>query len=131
MTTEELYEVMPFARVLGIELAEGASAEEVSGSVVWSPERCTVGGLLHGAVVMGLADACGALCAALNLPEGATGTATLESKTNLLRGVREGAVTATSRPLHRGRATVVVETEVRDGASRLVAKTTQTQAVLR
>src|SRR5829696_1437083 len=131
MTTEELYEVMPFARVLGIELAEGASAEEVSGSVAWSPERCTVGGLLHGAVVMGLADACGALCAALNLPEGATGTATLESKTNLLRGVREGAVTATSRPLHRGRATVVVETEVRDGASRLVAKTTQTQAVLR
>jgi len=131
MTTEQLYEVMPFARVLGIELAEGASAEKVSGSVAWSPERCTVGGLLHGAVVMGLADACGALCAALNLPEGATDTATLESKTNLLRGVREGAVTATSRPLHRGRATVVVETEVRDGASRLVAKTTQTQAVLR
>ena len=80
---------------------------------------------------MALADAAGGYCAFANLPDGATATATIESKTNLLRAVREGSVRATSTVLHAGGTTIVVETEVRDGAGKLVAKTTQTQAVLR
>ena len=78
---------------------------------------------------MALADTAGATCAFLNLPEGA-GTSTIESKTNFLRAVRSGTVTATSRPLHAGRTVVVVETDVTDADSRLVAKVIQTQAVL-
>ncbi|HVH61982.1 MAG TPA: PaaI family thioesterase, partial [Candidatus Dormibacteraeota bacterium] len=70
-------------------------------------------------------------CAMLNLPEGATGTATIESKTNFLGAVRKGRVTATSTPLHRGGTTIVVETAVRDQSGKLVAKVTQTQIVLR
>jgi acyl-coenzyme A thioesterase PaaI-like protein len=43
--------------------------------------------------------------------------------------VRDGEVTATGRLVHKGRSTIVVETEIgQDG--RTVAKTTQTQAVL-
>ena len=61
---------------------------------------------------------------------GAIGTTTVSSATNFLRAVREGHAEAVSRPLHAGRSTIVVETEVRDAASRLVAKVTQTQAVL-
>jgi uncharacterized protein (TIGR00369 family) len=62
----------------------------------------------------------------------AAGTSTIESKTNFLGAVREGAtVTATASPLHCGSTTIVVETELRTGAGKLVAKTTQTQAVLR
>jgi uncharacterized protein (TIGR00369 family) len=79
---------------------------------------------------MALADSAGALCASLNLPEGATGTATIESKTNFFRAVREGHVDATSRVLHSGRTTIVVETDVRDAAGKHVARVTQTQAVL-
>jgi acyl-coenzyme A thioesterase PaaI-like protein len=45
--------------------------------------------------------------------------------------VRNGRVTATATPLHRGGTTIVVETSVRDGAGKLVAKVTQTQLVLR
>jgi uncharacterized protein (TIGR00369 family) len=44
--------------------------------------------------------------------------------------VRAGRVTATSTPLHVGRTTIVVRTEVRDDDDRLVAQVTQTQAVL-
>jgi uncharacterized protein (TIGR00369 family) len=44
--------------------------------------------------------------------------------------VREGAVTATARPLRVGRTVIVVETELRDEAGRLVTKTTQAQAVI-
>jgi 1,4-dihydroxy-2-naphthoyl-CoA hydrolase len=45
-------------------------------------------------------------------------------------GVRAGTVTATARPLHVGRSTIAVSTELHDGAGRLVAQTTQTRAVL-
>jgi uncharacterized protein (TIGR00369 family) len=79
---------------------------------------------------MGLADSAGATCAFLNLPEGSAATATIESKTNFLRAVIDGHVEAVARPLHVGRTTIVVDTELRDAAGRLVARTTQTQAVL-
>ena len=63
---------------------------------------------------MALADSAGGASAFLNLPEGATGTSTIESKTNFLGAVREGAsIAATATPLHRGATTIVVETELR------------------
>jgi uncharacterized protein (TIGR00369 family) len=80
---------------------------------------------------MALADSVGAVVAFLNLPEGAVGTTTVSSSTNFLRGVRSGHVTAVGRPLHRGRTTIVVETELLDDDAKRVAKVTQTQAVLR
>lgn len=86
---------------------------------------------MHGGALMGLADSAGGVCAFLNLPEGAVGTSTIESKTNFLTGVREGVVTATSRVLHRGRTVIVVETELSQDGDRLVGKVTQTQTVLR
>lgn len=79
---------------------------------------------------MTLADGAGAVTAFLNLPEGALGTTTVSSATSFLRAVRDGWAEAVSRPLHRGRTTIVVETEITDAASRRVAKVTQTQAVL-
>ncbi len=78
---------------------------------------------------MALADSTGGFCAFLNLPEGATGTATIESKTNFFAPVREGYVEARSRPLHRGRTTIVIETDLHAG-DRHVARVTQTQAIL-
>jgi uncharacterized protein (TIGR00369 family) len=79
---------------------------------------------------MVLADSLGAVCAFLNLPEGAI-TTTIESKTNFFRGVREGRVTAVTTPLHVGRTTIVVQTDVRDERDKRVALVTQTQAVIR
>jgi 1,4-dihydroxy-2-naphthoyl-CoA hydrolase len=120
---------MPFAQLLGIEVL-AALPDEVEARLVWREELCTAGGILHGGALMSLADAAGAYCAFLNLPEGSTGTATIESKTNFFRAVRDGHVVATSRPLHTGRTTIVVETDLRDAEGRHVARVTQTQAVL-
>ena len=128
MELTALLESMPFAVATGVALTS-ASAKECRGRLDWSPERCTLGGGLHGGALMTLADSVGAVCAFLNLPEGA-GTSTLSSATNLLRGVRSGYAEAVSRPLHVGRTTIVVVTEIRDAEGRLVAQTTQTQAVL-
>ena len=123
-----LVALMPFASTLGIEL-EVASPEEVRGHLDWDASRCTAGGILHGGVLMALADSVGAVCAFLNLPPGAN-TSTIESKTNFFRGVREGRLHAVARPLHVGRSTIAVQTELSDDGGRRVGITTQTQAVL-
>ncbi len=122
-------ESMPFAELLGVEVL-AASPEEVRARIAWEERLCTAGGILHGGALMSLADAAGAYCTFLNLPERSTGTATIESKTNFFRAVREGHVVATSRPLHRGRTTIVVETDLHDAEGKHVARVTQTQAVL-
>lgn len=121
---------MPLAATLGMQV-DDYTAEKVTMSLDWSPSLCTANGILHGGVLMALADSAGAACALLNLPNDATGTTTIESKTNFMGTIRSGGVVATSTPLHLGGTTIVVETSVRDGAGRLVAKVTQTQLVLR
>src|SRR5881409_2506316 len=131
MTDEQasaLLDAIPFARLLGVELVTATSAE-VSGRLAWQPERCTAGGVLHGAALIALADTLGALCAHLNLPAGGR-TSTIETKTNFFRAVRDGHVAATARPLHVGRSTIVVQTDLRDAGGRRVAQVTQTQSVL-
>jgi 1,4-dihydroxy-2-naphthoyl-CoA hydrolase len=128
VSADQLRAAMPFASLLGIEVV-AASSDEVRARLDWDESRCTAGGILHGGALMGLADSAGGLCAYLNLPAGAS-TATIESKTNFFRPVAQGHVEATSRVLHQGRTTIVLETELRDGYGRLAAKVTQTQAVL-
>ena len=127
-TPEELQAAMPFAGHTGVTIMT-AGPDEVTGSLAWAEERCTAGGVLHGGALMTLADCVGAACAVLGLPAGAT-TATVESGTRFFRAVRAGTVRAVARPLHAGRTTIVVQVEMFDGAGRLVAQTTQTQAVL-
>ena len=125
----ELLGEMPLADRLGVDV-EAASREEVRGGLDWAPDLCTAAGVLHGGALITLADSLGAICAFLNLPEGAT-TATIESKTNFFRGVRSGRVSGTARPLHVGRSSIVVQTELADDEGRPVALVIQTQAVLR
>ena len=127
--TEQAQAAMPLARTLGIELL-AASPEEVRARLGWAERLCTAGGVLHGGALMALADTAGAYCAFLNLPDGSGGTGTIESKTNFLRPVRGGHVEAVSRPLHAGRTTIVVDTDLFDAGGRRVARVTQTQAVL-
>jgi 1,4-dihydroxy-2-naphthoyl-CoA hydrolase len=123
-----LVALMPFAARLGVVL-DAAGPDEVRGRLPWSPELCTAGGVLHGGALMAFADSLGAVCAYLNLPEGAS-TTTTSSSTVFLRGVREGEVAATARPLHAGRSVVVIQTDLADATGRRAAQVTQTQAIL-
>ena len=77
------------------------------------------------------ADTLGAIGAFLNVPEGASGTTTIESKTNFLGGAREGTmVTIETTPLHVGRRTSVWQTRITTAEGKPVAIVTQTQMVL-
>ncbi|WP_024799424.1 PaaI family thioesterase [Nocardia sp. BMG51109] len=126
--TQLFHRTMPFTETLGVEVLEHRR-ELVRARLAWDESLCTLGGVFHGGALMALADATGAVCAFLNLPDGAQGTTTVESKTNFLRAVRSGHAEATARALHAGRGFIVVETEIRDAAGDLAAKVTQTQAV--
>jgi 1,4-dihydroxy-2-naphthoyl-CoA hydrolase len=124
---DSLLALMPFAGHLGVVLEE-AGAGRVVARLDWAPHLCTSGGTMHGGVLMSLADTAGALVTFLGLPEGKT-TATITSTSHMFRPVRGGTVRAVAVPLHRGRTTVTAQTSVYDAEERLVAQTTQVQAV--
>jgi 1,4-dihydroxy-2-naphthoyl-CoA hydrolase len=153
--TELIHAQVPLCATLGI-TADTFRPDEVVLSLDWAPTLCTGNNVLHGGIVMALADSAGGVCAFLNLPEGAGGTATIESKTNFLRpltmragtargggtsrlrgrdgpsgpATRGGTVTAHCHPLHIGKRVIVLETEVRGDDGKLAAKVLQTQAIL-
>jgi len=119
--------MMPFAAGMGVSVEE-AGADRVVAVLPWAPRLCTTSGVMHGGALMALADSAGALVAFLGLPDGAT-TATITSTSQMFRPVTAGTVRAVAVPLHRGRTTVTVQTSLHNEAGKLVAQTTQIQAV--
>jgi 1,4-dihydroxy-2-naphthoyl-CoA hydrolase len=74
-------------------------------------------GILHGAAIVALADsACGFGCLA-SLPDGASGFATGELKTNFIGTAREGVVSCDARLVHAGRTTQVWDADIRSETS--------------
>ena len=76
-------------------------------------------GLLHGGASVLLAETVGSSAGMLCVGDG-QGVVGVEINANHLRGVREGRVTATARPLHVGRQTQVWEIRIEDERARLV-----------
>ncbi|MEW9532098.1 PaaI family thioesterase [Microbispora sp. NPDC049125] len=120
---------LPFPAHLGIRLGE-ATPRRVAAVLEWAPHLCTVAGAMHGGAITSLADTVGGVCAYLNLPAGAS-TTTIDLAVNFFHGVRAGEVHATAEPLHVGATLIVVQTTLRDSSGTLLARSTQTQAVLR
>ncbi len=121
---------LPLAVTLGIEFT-AAQPELVEAKMAVRREICTRPDILHGGAVMALADTVGAAATVINLPPGAS-TTTIESKTNFLAAIALGdTAIARARPFHRGRTTMVWQTEIsRQSDGRLAAVVTQTQMVL-
>lgn len=118
---------MPFAKGAGITVA-AADKDGVTLEATVTPDHCTAGGIAHGGFLMTLADCAGAIGAFLNLPEGAKGTTTTESKTNLISAAPIGtALVAKAAPVNVGRRLQVWQTRIETGEGKLVALTTQSQ----
>lgn len=121
---------MPFAELKGVTFVS-AELDRVVATMTVRPDLCTLRNTIHGGAVMAFADSVGAAATVINLPEGAKGTTTLESKTNFIGGAKEGStVTATATPVHRGRRTQVWTTRIETEDGKLVGIVTQTQMVL-
>ena len=122
--------MMPLAGTLGVTIHEGTK-ERVAGKLPVRAEICTAGNIVHGGAIMAFADCLGAVGAVLTLPEGATGTTTIESKTNFLGGGPVGSVlVGEATPVKVGKRVSVWQTRIRTEEGADVALVTQTQLVL-
>lgn len=123
-------DAIPFARLMGVEILE-ASKDKARARLPVTADLCTLGGTLHGGAAMAFADTLGAIGGYLALPAGATGTTTLESKTNFLGPAPQGgAVIGETTPIHRGKRTSVWQTRIETEAGKPVALVIQTQMAL-
>lgn len=88
-------------------------------------------GLLHGGSSVLLAETLASLGGWLCLdPDAGQQAAGIEINANHLRGVTEGIVTGTARPIHLGRATQVWEIRIEDAKGRLACISRMTAAVV-
>lgn len=127
---ENAVNTMPFASFIGVEAVE-MSPEQVAGTLVVKPELCTIGNSVHGGTLMAFADSLAAIGAFLNLPEGAGGTTTIESKTNFVGGASAGeTLRAVATPVSVGKRLSVWRTDITTESGKLVAVVTQSQLVL-
>ncbi len=87
-------------------------------------------GQLHGGASVALAETLGSVGAMMCVDPSRQQVVGLEINANHVRGVREGWVTGTARPLHRGKTTQLWEIRIEDDAGRLVCISRITMAVL-
>jgi len=121
---------LPFAGLLGIDFLS-AGLDAIEAWMVVRPDLCTLGDFAHGGAIMSFADTLGGAAAFVNLPEGAKGTTTLESKTNFIAGAPAGSTLIGRCALvHRGRRTQIWQTRVETAEGKLVALVLQTQMAL-
>ena len=123
ITAEDVYQLAPFVRTLGVEFSE-LTPSAVIARLSHKVELSTTGGGLHGGALMGLADAAAAVCAALNSAPGAL-PATTDSTTHFLRPVH-GAAHAVAAPIRVSRTAVVVGVQIADESGALCVHVIQT-----
>jgi 1,4-dihydroxy-2-naphthoyl-CoA hydrolase len=118
-----------FPGLMGVEIMT-ASPDRIVARLRVRPELCTAGDILHGGAIMAFADTLGAVGTVLNLPAGAR-TTTTDSSTKFIAAAPAGStVTGECTAFHRGRTTLVWQTQVRNEAGKLCAVVTQTQLVM-
>jgi 1,4-dihydroxy-2-naphthoyl-CoA hydrolase len=87
-------------------------------------------GVLHGGASVALAETVGSTAANLCIDPAREKCLGQEINANHLRPVYAGEVTATARPLHRGKRSQVWQIEIRDESARLVCVSRLTMAVV-
>jgi 1,4-dihydroxy-2-naphthoyl-CoA hydrolase len=106
-----------------------AEKDKVVGEIDADERHLNNHGIVHGGAYMAFADDLGGMTAGLNTPPGMS-TTTIESKSNFFRASLPGRITAVSVPIHVGRSTIVVQTQIFGADGKLAAMVTQTQLVV-
>jgi uncharacterized protein (TIGR00369 family) len=117
----------PIVELLGIRsrsLGDGRAEIEMDAG----PRLHNAMGILHGGVLLDLADVAMGVALATVAEEGET-FSTLQSSVSYLRPVKEGLLVAEARVAHRGRTVGHLECEVRDAEGRGVARVTSVLAI--
>lgn len=127
VTAEQVYDLAPYARTLGV-VFKTIQADQVVATLAYDHAISTVGGGIHGGALMALADITAAVLA--TAASGGALPATTQSSTHFLQPVT-GDTTAKATAIKVGRSHVVVDVEVRDGEGALGLRVTQIVALVR
>lgn len=87
-------------------------------------------GLLHGGASVALAESAASLATWLNIDRETQVAVGIEINANHIRAKRDGVVTATATPVHRGRTTMVWDIRITDEQARLICMSRCTVGVL-
>jgi 1,4-dihydroxy-2-naphthoyl-CoA hydrolase len=119
----------PFIKLMGVNVIRRA-ADKSEAEVTVREELTNRRGVMHGGAIMALADIMGGMTASAALADDQR-TATIESKTNFFAALPKGDTAhAVCTPLHTGRTTIVLQTNITRSDGRLAAMVVQTQIVL-
>ena len=122
-------EPSPFTRLMGVKIIS-RTAERTESELLIREDLCNRHGVMHGGAVMAWGDTLGGMTASAALTERQR-TATIESKTNFFASIPMGdTARAICTPLHSGRTTIVLQTNITRADGKLAAIVTQTQIVL-
>ena len=114
---------------LGIEITE-ASADKVVLSMSVGPKVHQPFGLLHGGASVVLAESAASIGASLNIDLSRQRAVGLEINANHIRAKKDGLVTATATPIHKGRSTQIWSIELRDETNKLICVSRCTLAII-
>ena len=106
-------------KALGIEFSEITKNKVVASMPVDDRTRQPFG-LLHGGASVALAESLASVAAWLNCDEKKFAVVGIEINANHIRAKREGVVSGTATPLHRGRKTHVWEIRIVDEEDNLI-----------
>lgn len=95
------------------------------GPKTWQPA-----GILHGGASVALAETAASVATALNVDKETQMGVGLEINANHIRPKRDGVVTATATPLHKGRTTMVWDIKITDEDDKLICVSRCTMAVV-
>ena len=119
----------PFTRLMGMKIIS-RTAQRTESELFVREDLCNRRGVMHGGAVMAWGDTLGGMTASAALTE-QQNTATIESKTNFFAPIPKGdTARAVCTPLHSGRTTIVLQTNITRSDGKLAAIVTQTQIVL-
>jgi 1,4-dihydroxy-2-naphthoyl-CoA hydrolase len=112
-----------FNQLLGLRIDE-RSPDTVRGHVTIHPGLLQPYGIVHGGVYASLAESVASLAGAMWHMERVPGgrTVGVSNATSFLRATREGTLSITATPLHRGRTLQLWQVMITDESGRLVAK---------
>jgi len=114
---------------LGITVTE-ITPDRVVCDMAVGPKTIQPMGLLHGGASVALAETAASMGALANINPETHFPVGLEINANHLRGKKEGVVTATATPFHKGRTTMVWDIQITDEADKLICVSRCTMAVV-
>ena len=119
----------PFYLHMGLEVTGlGRGRSELAmpvGRNLWN-----LGGIVHGGAITSIADAAAGVALATLLDKDTERPVTIELKVNFCSPVKEGALSASGRVVHKGGRIAVCEADIVDGQGKLVARGMATYMVV-